>query len=67
MGLILGQLALVVQWLSHQTMGWYVLGSHLSTGTNPERIKVQWVGIDHCPRQTDQTAQVCVQDSVFEP
>ena len=29
--------ALMVQWLCHRLMGWYVLGSHLGTGSNTER------------------------------
>ena len=28
----------MAQWLHHQLMGWKVLGSHLGTGSNPERI-----------------------------
>ena len=32
------QLAPMAQWLSHRLMGWWVLGSHIGSGSNPERV-----------------------------
>ena len=28
----------MAQWLCHRLIGWLVLGSHLGTGSNPERV-----------------------------
>ena len=28
----------MLQWLSYRLMGWFVLGSYLGTGSNPERV-----------------------------
>ena len=30
--------SLMAQWLRHRSADWYVLGSHLDTGSNPERV-----------------------------
>ena len=28
----------MAQWLCHRLMGWWVLGSHIGTGSNPEQV-----------------------------